>query len=107
MSTNKVTLQGNITRDPIVKGKTTRLTLAVDHQKRVGETYEKTGTSYINLLAFNALAEDVAKTFKKGAAITIEGSLHSDRYTDKEQVERFTTEVWLSKVQATVFGKQS
>jgi single-stranded DNA-binding protein len=106
MSKNSVTLQGNLIKDPIVKGKTTRMTIAVDHQKRVGDKYEKTGSSLINLLAFNDLATEVAEKFKKGAAIDIEGSLHAEEYKNKDGVTTFPVEVWVSKVTATVFGKK-
>lgn len=104
MSKNSVSLQGNLIKDPIVKGKTTRLTIAVDHSKRVGESYQKTRSSLINLLAFNELATEVALKYKKGAAITIEGSLHAEPYV-KDGRKSYPVTVWLSSIKETVFGK--
>jgi hypothetical protein len=45
---------------------TTRLTIAINHEKRVNGTYERTGTSLINLLAFNELATEVAGKYENG-----------------------------------------
>lgn len=70
MSKNHVQLKGNLARDPQVFGKSVRLTLAVAHAKRVGDCYLKTGTSFINLVAFNDTASEMAQ-YKKGDALTI------------------------------------
>jgi single-strand DNA-binding protein len=108
LNSNTVLLKGNLTQDPkALSDKIVRMTLAVDHTKRDGDKTVKTGTSYLPLVAFNEKGKDILAKFKKGAALTIKGTLHTNRWTDKEGVEHFDTEVWVSTVEATDFTKKA
>lgn len=59
--------------------------------KQSGEKKEM--TEWVRITAFGKLAEIIGKHLKKGAQVYIEGSLRTRKWTDKEGVERYTTEI--------------
>ena len=84
---NKVTLSGNLTRDPEVRytqgGKAyARGSIAVNHARS-----KNSSTDFYNFVAWDKTAEFLAKYFKKGARILIEGRLQTSKYTNKDGVE--------------------
>jgi single-strand DNA-binding protein len=46
-----------------------------------------------------ALAEIAGEYLKKGRQVYVEGSLRTDKYTDKEGVERFSTDIIANEMQ--------
>lgn len=85
MSLNKVLLLGNIGKDPELKQSAKGfsycfLTVATSHKKKTGEEE----TEWHNVKLFGKVADLVAKHFKKGNKIFIEGQLKTDEYADKE-----------------------
>ena len=108
---NRVTLVGNLGKDPEVNytagGKAiARISIATSKSwkdKQTGE--EKEQTEWHNVVFFNRLAEVVGEFLKKGSQVYIDGSLHTNRYTDKNGIERFATEVIASEMQ--MLGKSN
>ncbi|RPH71800.1 MAG: single-stranded DNA-binding protein [Hyphomicrobiales bacterium] len=101
-SVNKVILVGNLGRDPEVRhtqdGKSiVNLSLATSESwrdKSTGERKEK--TEWHRVVIFNeALAKVAEQYLKKGSTVYIEGQLQTRKYTDKDGVERYSTEVVL------------
>ncbi len=101
-SVNKVILVGNLGRDPEVRhtqdGKAiVNLSLATSESwrdKATGERKEK--TEWHRVVIFNeALAKVAEQYLKKGSTIYIEGQLQTRKYTDKDGVEKYSTEVVL------------
>ena len=101
-SVNKVILVGNLGRDPEVRhtqdGKSiVNLSLATSESwrdKSTGERKEK--TEWHRVVIFNeALAKVAEQYLKKGSTVYIEGQLQTRKYTDKDGVEKFSTEVVL------------
>jgi single-strand DNA-binding protein len=101
-SVNKVILVGNLGRDPEVRhtqdGKPiVNLSLATSESwrdKSTGERKEK--TEWHRVVIFNeALAKVAEQYLKKGSTIYIEGQLQTRKYTDKDGVEKYSTEVVL------------
>ena len=101
-SVNKVILVGNLGRDPEVRhtqdGKAiVNLSLATSESwrdKASGERKEK--TEWHRVVIFNeALAKVAEQYLKKGSTIYIEGQLQTRKYTDKDGVEKYSTEVVL------------
>ena len=101
-SVNKVILIGNLGRDPEVRhtqdGKPiVNLSLATSESwrdKSSGERKEK--TEWHRVVIFNeALAKVAEQYLKKGSTVYIEGQLQTRKYTDKDGVEKFSTEVVL------------
>jgi len=86
---NKVILVGNLGNDPDVKatqGGTTITTISVAtseqwKDKQTGQAQER--TEWHRVKFFGRLAEIAGDYLKKGSQVYIEGSLRTDKYTDK------------------------
>lgn len=59
--------------------------------KKDGEKKEK--TEWIRIVAWEKLAEICGQYLRKGSLIFIEGKLQTRKWTDKEGVDRYTTEI--------------
>jgi len=101
-SVNKVILVGNLGKDPEVRhtqdGKAiVNLALATSENwrdKSTGERKEK--TEWHRVVIFNENLAKVAEQYlKKGSTVYIEGQLQTRKWTDKDGVEKYTTEVVL------------
>lgn len=98
---NLVVLTGRLTADPELKTtqsgiSVTSFSIAVDRRYRSGEERQ---TDFINIVAWRQQAEFVAKYFKKGNMIGIEGSIQTRKYTDKNGNNRTAFEVVANNVQ--------
>ena len=102
---NKVILVGNLGNDPEVRYTTSgtaiaSLSIATSESwtdKQSGEKVEKTEWHRVKL--FGRLAEIAGDYLKKGRQVYIEGSLRTDKYTDKAGVERYSTDIIASEMQ--------
>ena len=102
---NKVILVGNLGADPEVRytaGGTAiaSLSIATSEQwtdKQSGKKQERTEWHRVKL--FGRLAEIAGEYLKKGRQVYVEGSLRTDKYTDKQCVERYTTDIIASELQ--------
>lgn len=102
---NKVILVGNLGADPEVRytgGGTAiaSLRIATSEQwtdKQSGQKQERTEWHRVKL--FGRLAEIAGEYLKKGRQIYIEGSLRTDKYTDKDGIERYSTDIIASDLQ--------
>lgn len=98
---NLVVLTGRLTADPELKTtpngiSVTRFSIAVNRNYGSGEDRQ---TDFINIVAWRHSAEFVAKYFKKGNLIGIEGSIQTNRYQDKNGNNRTSFEVVANNVQ--------
>lgn len=103
-SVNKVILVGNVGRDPEVRSaqdgsKIVSFSVATSEfwkDKVSGERKDK--TEWHRVVVFNPnLAEVCEKYLHKGSKVYIEGQLQTRRWQDQGGVEKFTTEVVLSR----------
>jgi len=103
-SVNKVTLIGNLGRDPEIRTtqdgtKVANLSVATSEQwrdKNSGERREK--TEWHRVVVFNdRLVDVIEKYLKKGATIYLEGALQTRKWTDQSGAEKYTTEIVLQK----------
>jgi len=101
-SLNKVLLIGRLGNDPEIKqmqnGKSVaRLSVATSESwkdKNTGERKEK--TEWHRVVIFNeGLVNVVQKYLKKGAQVYIEGQLNTNKYTDSNGQEKYSTQVVL------------
>lgn len=108
-SVNKVILVGNLGKDPEVRsfqngGRVANLSVATSEQwkdKTTGEKKEKTEWHRISI--FNEKLVEVAEKYlKKGSRVYLEGSLETRKYTDKEGVEKYTTDIVLKNFNGTL-----
>jgi single-strand DNA-binding protein len=101
-SLNKVLLIGRLGNDPEIKqmqnGKSVaRLSIATSESwkdKNTGERKEK--TEWHRVVIFNeGLVSVVQKYLKKGAQVYIEGQLNTNKYTDSNGQEKYSTQIVL------------
>lgn len=101
-SVNKVILVGNLGRDPEVRhtqdGKPiVNLSIATSESWRdrnTGERKEKTEWHRVVIFS-EGLAKVAEQYLKKGSTVYIEGQLQTRKYTDKDGVEKYSTEIVL------------
>ena len=98
---NLVVLTGRLTADPELKTtqsgiSVTSFSVAVNRPYRTGEEQQ---TDFINVVAWRKTAEFIAKYFKKGNMIGIEGSIQTRKYTDKNGNNRTAFEVVVNNAQ--------
>jgi len=92
-SYNRIILVGNLTRDPEIRyvgsgAAVTKFTLAVNRRSK-----EKEETDYIDIVAWDKLAETCNTYLKKGMSCLVEGRLSIRSYEDKDGNKRKATEV--------------
>ena len=97
-SFNKITLIGNVGRDPEVRQlspdrKVVNFTIAVNeaYTDRSGVRHEK--TEWFRVEFWNQRADVIEKYVRKGTQIFVEGRLSVRTYTDKEGKERYSLDV--------------
>ena len=103
-SVNKVILIGNLGRDPETRYTTggdavTTLNIATSEQwkDKSGEKQER--TEWHRVVLFARLAEIAGEYLKKGRSVYIEGRLQTRKYTDKDGVEKYSTEIVADRMQ--------
>lgn len=102
---NKVILVGNLGADPEARYMTNgnavvSVNIATSSSwkdKQSGETQER--TEWHRVVFFNRLAEIVNQYLKKGSKVYLEGSLRTRKWTDKNNVEKYTTEIIADEMQ--------
>ncbi|WP_036114522.1 MULTISPECIES: single-stranded DNA-binding protein [Luteibacter] len=102
---NKVIVVGNLGQDPETRytgsgTAITTLSIATSEawtDKQTGEKQERTEWHRVKL--FGKLAEIAGEYLKKGRQVYIEGSLRTDKYTDRDGIERYTTNIMANEMQ--------
>lgn len=98
-SVNKVILVGNLGRDPETRympngDAVTNVALATTETwKDKGSGERKELTEWHRVTLYRKLAEVAKEYLRKGSQVYIEGRLQTRKWTDKENVERYTTEI--------------
>ena len=98
-SINKVIIVGNLGRDPenryLPSGEqVTGIAVATTDRWRDKATGEqKEATEWHRISFFGKLAEIAGQYLKKGSQVYIEGRLRTRKYTDKDGINRYATEI--------------
>ncbi len=97
-SVNKVTLIGNLTRDPefltTAQGSSMcKIGLATSREWKDQGGTQHEETEFHNLIAWSKLADIAVQYLKKGSPLYIEGRLTTRKYTDKTGVDRSISEI--------------
>lgn len=96
---NKVIIVGNLGRDPEAKylpsgDCVTSITVATTESWKDKATNEKKETTeWHRIVFFGKLAEIASQYLKKGSQVYVEGSLQTKKYTDKDGIEKYSTQV--------------
>jgi single-strand DNA-binding protein len=104
-SVNKVILIGNLGKDPEVRympsgSAICTVTIATSRQwkdKTSGERQEE--TEWHRVTFFDRMAEIAGEYLKKGRPVYVEGRLKTRKYTDKDGVEKYSTEIIATDMQ--------
>ena len=116
-SVNKVTLVGNLGRDPEIRAmqngdKIVQLSVATSDRwkdKNSGEQRER--TEWHRVVIFNdALGKIAEQYLKKGSTVYLEGQLQTRKWTDQQSgQDKYTTEVVLQRYRGelTLLGSRS
>jgi single-strand DNA-binding protein len=108
-SVNKVILVGNLGRDPEIRnmasgGMVVNMSVATSdnwRDKATGERKER--TEWHRVVIFNdKLGEIAQKYLRKGSKVYLEGQLATRKWTDKDNQERYTTEVVVPRFGGTL-----
>lgn len=102
-SLNKVTLIGNLTRDPELRytpSGTAVCTfgLATNRQWTTDSGERKEDVEFHRIVCWQKLAELCAQLLSKGRKTYVEGRLQTRKWTGKDEVERTTTEVVINEM---------
>jgi single-strand DNA-binding protein len=101
-SVNKVTLIGNLGKDPEIRTtqdgrEVANLTIATSESwkdRNTGERKER--TEWHRVVIFNEGLVGIAKSYlRKGAKLYLEGQLQTRKWTDQQGQEKYSTEVVL------------
>lgn len=103
-SVNKVTLLGNVGKDPEIRSTPSgvmvaSLTLATSDRQKDQQGNWQDKTEWHNLKAFNRTAEIVRDYVKKGSKLYIEGKITTNSWDDKETGQkRYRTEILVNEL---------
>lgn len=92
---NKITIQGNLGADPVLKHTqsgtaVTSVSIACQRNYKQGEEYK---TDWFTVQAWRTTAEFICKFFRKGSQILIEGELTTRSYTREDGQKVRVTEI--------------
>jgi single-strand DNA-binding protein len=103
-SVNKVILVGNLGRDPEVRytpdgAAIANISIATTskYKNKSGELVEE--TEWHRVTFFGRLAEIAGEYLKKGRSVYVEGRLKTRKYTDKDGVEKYATDIIANEMQ--------
>jgi single-strand DNA-binding protein len=104
-SVNKVIIVGNLGRDPEVRYNPSgvawcTVSVATTRNWKDKTTGEKMEETEWHRVVFNdRLAEIAGEYLKKGRSVYVEGRLKTRKWTDKDGVEKYTTEILANEMQ--------
>jgi single-strand DNA-binding protein len=104
-SVNKVIIVGNLGRDPEMRtfpsgDRVANVTIATtDRWKDKTSGEMKEATEWHRVVFNGRLAEIAGEYLRKGSAVYVEGSLRTRKWTDKDGIEKFTTEIRADQMQ--------
>jgi single-strand DNA-binding protein len=112
-SVNKAIIIGHLGRDPETRylpngDAVTNIAVATSEQwkdKNTGEKKEQ--TEWHRVTFYRKLAEIAGQYLKKGSSVYLEGKLQTRKWTDKDGIERYTTEIIADSMQMLGSGPKS
>jgi len=104
MYINKVTLYGNLTKDPELKSLPSGMTvnsfsLATNRSTKDASGAKKDIAEYHNIVAFGKQAEVIAQYVKKGNALYLEGRIQTRSWDGTDGKKQYRTEIVLENFQ--------
>lgn len=86
---NTATISGTLGKDPerIADGKGCKFSLAVNERVKKGDNYEDY-TSWIDVVAWGSLSDQIVKQLSKGSRIALTGRLRQDKWQAQDGSNR-------------------
>ena len=102
---NKVILVGRLGNDPDVRytasgSQVTNISVATTESwkdRNTGQQQER--TEWHRVVFFGRLAEIAGQYLRKGSQVYVEGSLRTNKYTDRNGIERYSTDINANELQ--------
>lgn len=103
-SVNKVILVGNLGRDPEIRylpsgDPVANITIATSSKYKGKDGNMVEETEWHRVTFFGKLAEIVGQYLKKGRPVYVEGRIKTRKYTDKDGVEKYATDIIANEMQ--------
>ena len=104
-SVNKVIVVGNLGRDPETRympsgdAMTNIAVATTDKWKDKATGEQKEATEWHRIAFFGKLAEIAGQYLKKGSQVYVEGKLRTRKWTDKDGIEKYSTEIIADSLQ--------
>ena len=104
-SVNKVIIVGNLGRDPEIRympsgDAIANIAVATSYKSKDRNSGEqKELTEWHRISFFGRMAEIVGQYLKKGSSVYVEGRLQTRKYTDKDGIERYSTDIIAENMQ--------
>lgn len=104
-SVNMVVIVGNLGRDPEIRylpsgDAIANIAVATSYKSKDKNTGEqKELTEWHRISFFGRLAEIVGQYLKKGSSVYVQGRLQTRKYTDKDGVEKYATDIIAENMQ--------
>lgn len=97
-SFNQATIVGNLGNDPEMRympsgDAIATISVATTETWKDKEGNKKEETEWHRVTFFGRLAEIVGQYLKKGSSVFIQGRIKTDKYTDKDGIERYATKI--------------
>ena len=98
MSVNKIILIGNIGQDPDIKQNSSgdpivNISVATSESWKDKDGERQTKTEWHRVVLFGTAAKFCANYAVKGSKVWIEGKLQTRKWTDKQGIDKWTTEI--------------
>ena len=98
MSVNKAILVGHLGKDPEVRympsgEAVANITLATSETWKDKNGVKQEKTEWHNIVFYKRLAEIAGEYLRKGSLIYVEGRITTEKWTDKEGKDRYTTKI--------------
>lgn len=105
MSINRVTISGNLTRDPELRATASGMavlsfSIANNERRKNNQTGEwENHPNYIDCTMFGTRAQSLSQYLRKGSKVAVAGKLHQDRWQDKEGRNRSKLQVYVDDLE--------
>jgi single-strand DNA-binding protein len=98
MSFNKITIVGNLGKDPELRytpqgTAVCSFTMATNEKRKDKNGMQQDFTTWFRITVWGKQAETVSKYLSKGRSVYVEGRLHIEEWQDRDGKQRYTLEV--------------
>ena len=102
--TNQCNFIGNLGRDPETRtmqsgDKVANFSIGVSERWKDKNGDKQERTEWVNCSVFGKLADVVEKYLNKGSKVFVSGKMKTEKYTDKDGVEKYATKIIVRDLQ--------